>query len=63
MYRIFSTIQTVARRTLQLRTSTESQIKGKLINCRNLSLCLDEATDINDIIFYIFNFICLINVI
>ena len=45
--------QTVACRTLQLRTSIESLIREKLINCENFSLCLDESTDMNDFIFYL----------
>ena len=44
--------KTVARRTLQLGASIESQIREKLINCENFSLCLDENIDISYFIFY-----------
>ena len=47
-------LYTATHRTLQLRTSKESQIRKKLINCENSSLCLNESTDINDFIFYFY---------
>lgn len=41
--------QTVDRRIAQIGNSVESSIKEKLINCKFLSFCLDESTDIKDL--------------